>query len=110
MALSKENVAQLVDTARAILEERRDIISGCRDIMRTVGRDVDVHVEPFLTIFVFESETEAYPAGDERKLWNQKSLQEKDRMAEPYVNAMRGQIFAACDRILSDFEGDRSNY
>jgi hypothetical protein len=101
-ATTKERIARI---AREMLSGTMDLFVGCREICALRGSGLSETDEQVLTTIIgVESETDAFPIGSERSLWDADALREKDEELSQYLHKVRPIILAACRRIIEQFE------
>jgi hypothetical protein len=77
----------VIETARALSGLRNDVRPELRDSVRVFT--------------LVDSETDAYPLGEVRKLWNSEALATLDPSTEAAAEFYRADIRAACETIVS---------
>lgn len=94
---------ELVDTAKAMIDGRMDLIVGIRAICSlrfAVGAPDD---EIFFPIRGIESETDVFPVGELRKSYNQEYLARVDIEMSDYLKEAESDILDACKEIIKKF-------
>jgi hypothetical protein len=71
--------AELVAIARALLAENLDLLSGCRRLDQISARIEPLNRQIFNPIIGFVSETDDYPLGEIRNIYNKAYLDKLDR-------------------------------
>ncbi|HEY1923472.1 MAG TPA: hypothetical protein VGG44_12040 [Tepidisphaeraceae bacterium] len=109
--MPESDAQQAIALANAILDGSVPLILGCRRMLgplRRLGVEMDVEFRLFVGV---DSETDHLPVDpEERKLWNPKSLIEKDAEIEKYTAWARKLEFrAACEAVIRRFGKDGSS-
>lgn len=82
--------------AAAILRGEVDLIGGCLDLVASL-RAARLENDPdALRLVGFCSDTDAFPRGAARKLWNDDALAENDAERERYIDRWRETVVSAC--------------
>jgi hypothetical protein len=95
-----EKRAELVSTARAILDEDIHLIEGVRKICLLRHYVGDPGSEVFMPIRAIESETDHYPLGKVRSEYAQDFLGKLDAEMRCYLEDAKVDIFEACKEII----------
>ena len=99
----------LLDLAKSILNGQMQIAPGCLQIQQLLF-DLSLDVDKEFIIFTgFNSETDRFPLGQERSLWNQDSLKDKDKELARIEEFYKQQIFLACQAIINKFSSNLKN-
>lgn len=102
---SSENdkvISEVVNLANGILEERIDIIEGCRRLS-VLRHGIDGYNAEFLPFRGVASETDDFPIGEERNTWSAEALARMDSEREAYAIQMRKPIMQACKKLIETF-------
>lgn len=91
---------QLVHVAQAIIDEKIDLILGCREIDRLRSRLDEQESPLFFPFRAIASETDHVPFGDVRKHWNEQRLQQLDQETLAYVSEIRDAVVEDCRAII----------
>jgi hypothetical protein len=94
-----------VDTARAMLEGRRSVCDGCRNL-KALACDLvpDWRVDPDFVVFGgVDSESDDFPLGDVRGRWDPDVLANLDAERERYEAKVRDTVLAACRSVVNRF-------
>ena len=96
----EEPLADVLRIASGMLSGKVDLIAGSRKLceLRYLIGEPDNPV--FLPIIGFESDTDDYPLGVSRQLYNPAYLQEVEKEVAQYVQTAKPAVLAACRRIL----------
>jgi hypothetical protein len=96
----KSSRQKLLNAAHLILENKIDIIEGCR-IIRSLWRESGLPIDGSYYFFVaVDSETDTYITEEMRKLCSEKFLQEKDKEKEEYLRDTWPHIKEECQELL----------
>lgn len=100
-----EQGAVIVKVAQAILNGTMDVIDGAR-MLHGLGHDVSADdLDPDFSIFVvIDSDTDHLPIGDERQLWSENALVEKDEEIRKIKAFYKDDVVQACTRLILRFE------
>lgn len=107
---------QIVLVARRVLDERIDLIEGCRQLVRLYHCLREDEIDPYFSVIIgFESDTDMYPTGESRELYKDNYLKELDQGKEQSIKRSKNLIYEACAQIISRFEvvegfGKRDKY
>lgn len=91
------------NTARSILEETLDPIEGVRKICALRFGTENPDHEVFIALCGIESETDHFVFGEARNSYSPKYLRRIDSERIMYIDAVRGDIFKECRRIIDVF-------
>lgn len=94
---------EILRTANGMLVGQINLIEGSRkisDLRHAIGESEN---PVFAPIIGFESETDDYPLGPSRELWDPRRLREKDDEIGAYVVLAGPAVLEACKRILEQF-------
>ena len=95
---------RVVQVAEQILNQEIGLIEGARLLSRLRGEVTESQFDPDFTLFVgIDSETDALPVGDERQLWADSVLLEKDKEIKRLEDFYRDNVVAACKVLISRF-------
>ena len=95
-------ISEIVNLANEILEERIDIIEGCRRLSVLRYR-IDGYNDEFPPFRGVASETDDFPIGEERNTWSSEALARMDSEREAYVIQIRKPVMQACKRLIEIF-------
>jgi hypothetical protein len=102
--LRSSDRAKIVEVAQAMLDGALGIIEGSRrlnDLREALGiHHLD---EDFVGFVAIDSETDALPIGDVRKLWNEQRLVEKDREVQEAERLYRAGALEDCRKLVARF-------
>jgi hypothetical protein len=102
--MAETDVFTAVSIARAILDGSTPLFLGCKQLCGPLHRLEVSDQEPFVTIIGVESETDAFPISlQDREMWNQQRLAEKDAELAAYLPKIQEQVDAACRAIIDRF-------
>ncbi len=92
----------IVAVAKAIVEDKQDLLEGCRQIVAfRAGLSDEASSDPDLLVFVgVESELDDLPGAAERRHWESKALSEADRQRDEYLSAAAGELVRACCALI----------
>lgn len=94
---------QLVHVAQEIIDEKIDLMLGCREIDR-LRSHLDERESPLFFLFrAIASETDHVPFGDVRKHWNEQRLQQLDQETLAYVSEIRDSVVGDCHAIIDAY-------
>jgi len=91
--------ARIVSVAKKMLSGDMGIVEGSRLINGVSGRDDDL-----LDIFMLiASETEDFPVGDLRSLWEKGALERIERRTEAYIDQLRDEVLKTCEMLIQKY-------
>jgi hypothetical protein len=103
--MAETDIYNAVSIARGILDGSIPLFLGCKQLCGPLHRLEVSAQEPFVTIIGVESETDAFPIlPQDRKMWNQQRLAEKDAKLAAYLPKIREPVLVACREIIDRFE------
>ena len=113
MKLSREQfeksvAAQMVDAARAMLDGRHSFIEGAQKICslaHQIGLDRDLGLIAFIAV---DSETDALPLGEVRKLWQAEALAKLQPEIDHAEAWARETCQSECEALIARFGGQDS--
>lgn len=95
--------AEIVAVARALLAGNLDLVSGCRRLNQICRRIEPLNRKIFNPIIGFDSETEDYPLGEIRNIYEKAYLDKLDREIAEYSERARSGIFNSCRLIIAEY-------
>ncbi len=97
-------IEQLVGVAEDILEGRIGITEGARKLS-AFRSEKNLEADPDLLVATgVDSETDSFPLGDVRDLWNPAALKSKDAERAAVENHYHDYLMAACRRLVEKFK------
>jgi hypothetical protein len=91
---------ELKHIAHEVLEGRTDLVSGAREMTPHIMKLGLADDPDGRFIRGVDSETDHYPVGEARRLWEQKALEELDRKLEDYLSRVSVKAKGACQRLI----------
>lgn|SRR5690554_2811039 len=95
--------AELVRVARAMLDDKINLIEGVRRICSLRFEVNDPENEAFFIIRAIDSETDHYPLGEIRSRCSSEYLIRIDSEMDDYLEASREYLVDACIQIIKRF-------
>lgn len=89
--------------ARAIISGEMGIILGCRELLQYAFKAEWEEDDDLNTIKGIESETDEFPVDEDRKLWNENALKEKDKEIEQFENFYRELVISAVKNLVNRY-------
>ena len=92
--------AELATVLENILHEHIGLTEGCRKVvhvLNNLGERENILSNPFVG---YDSESDAYPLGDVRKLWSEEGLANADREREKTEAHYKDWVFDAARKLL----------
>lgn len=96
----------LVLTARAMIDASLNLVEGARRICEIRAKMGSRYDDLLSTIIAFESDTDLYPIGTDRLLYNREYLSELDRQLNSYIEEAKGDVIDACIRLIEFLDID----
>lgn len=92
---------KLISIANAILEEKIGIIEASRELAgyNYEMKDKNGQLNIFRSI---DSDTDHFPMGELRKLWDQQSLVRVDLEIKNYEEDVRDEVREACKKLIKE--------
>lgn len=94
--------------ARAILRGDADVIDGSLDLVAALQTAGLEHDSDARRLQGFCSDTDRFPRGRTRALWNADALAENDAERDRYVEAWRTEVMAVCRSLITKLTGQQS--
>ena len=91
----------LVDTLRAIAEQRIGMTEGCERVVALRGRLEQTDNELFLPFVGVYSELHVFPTGTAREMWSAEALAREDAKRIPAEQHYEPMIQTAIEKLLS---------
>ena len=95
--------AELIDVANAMLNERIDLLEGVRKICSLRHSIDDPNNEVFHPFRAIDSETDHFPLGETRSMYDKSKLAQLDEEMSAYAANARKDIFDACKNLIREF-------
>jgi hypothetical protein len=90
----------LVDTLRAIAEQRIGLTEGCERVVALRGRLGQTENDLFLPFVGVDSELHIFPTGTARERWSAEALAREDAKRIPAEQHYRPMILTAIEKLL----------
>jgi len=87
------------EVAAAVLDGRTTVLAAVRELYPLAHTDAIADEEDRTLVIAIESETDALPVGEVRKLWATDALEAKDAEIASAEELYRAQFLEACKRI-----------
>jgi hypothetical protein len=87
------------EVAAAVLDGRTTVLEAVRELYPLAHTDAITDEEDRTLVIAIESETDALPVGEVRKLWAPDALETKDAEIARAEEFYRAQFLDACKRI-----------
>jgi hypothetical protein len=94
------NWTSLVDTLRAIAEQRIGLTEGCERVVALRGRLGQTENDLFLPFVGVDSELHIFPTGTARERWSAEALAREDAKRIPAEQHYRPMILTAIEKLL----------
>jgi hypothetical protein len=110
MDTETEAKRRIVAEASLMLDGRRDLLEGCRNIVRYragLGK-AEMSDDDVMYMVVVESELDDVPTGSARPHWAPEALAEKDRKAQNYLRTVNDGLLQACRALVQKWGPGRS--
>jgi hypothetical protein len=93
---------RIVAEASLMLNGQRDLLEGCRRIVRYRAglSKQDLSDDDLMFMVVVESELDDVPTGPARPHWAPEALAEKDRKARDYIGRVQEELLKACQALV----------
>ena len=99
-AFRKQQWENLAEALENLLHDRVGLTEGCRQVVG-IGHSLKLDTPLFDSFRGFESESDAFPMGEVRKLWSATGLEEMDRQREKTESHYRDWILKAAKNLHS---------
>lgn len=97
----KEIKAEIIEIATKMIEEKIDLLEGCRILVHLQGKLNDPP-EAFFILRGIDSETDIFPTSQaERKQWNPEVLARLDKEKDEYISSIKEIMIEACSKIVA---------
>ena len=90
----------IVELCRELIDGATDFVSGSRALRKLYLEVPDTEKTMFFPIIGFESETDDYSLGEERKKYDQESLKKLDYQMADYTLRAKHSVLAACQTLI----------
>jgi hypothetical protein len=93
---------RIVGEASLMLDSQRDLLEGCRRIVRYRAglSKPDLSDDDLMFMVGVESELDDVPTGPARPHWAPEALAEKDRKARDYIARVKDELLKACQALV----------
>lgn len=103
-SLKKDIDGMILDTANGILQEKIEVLDGCRFLVKLYYKlNSDSTLEIFLPLMGIVSETDEFPLAEDRFVWSTESLGRMDKERDGYLLQVREIIIDTCREIIRSF-------
>jgi hypothetical protein len=100
----KTLIPGIIDVCSRMISGKIDLIAGSRDLQKYYVRAPRGEKELFYPIIGFESETDTYPMGEDRKKYDQKTLDTLDKEYSEYTIKAKSSVLSACSKIIEYYK------
>ena len=94
---------ELVAVANAMLDGRVNLLEGVRKICSLRHDSEKPDSDVFLTFRAVDSETDRFPLGELRSMYDKVKLAKLDEEMTAYVEDAKDDIFRACKNLIREF-------
>lgn len=96
---SESELQRVKEVAAAVLDGRTTVLEAVRELYPLAHTDAIADEGDRTLVIAIESETDALPVGEVRKLWAPDALEAKDAEIARAQELYRAQFLEACKRI-----------
>ena len=101
--VEKDYSAEAVMVTSKMLNEELDLVEGCRLLTELSCWFPESEKDLFAEFILHECETQVFPIGREREMWNPLALAEKDKEKDEYIREVKSSLFEACRQIVEHY-------
>lgn len=91
---------EIVKVASEIIGGELELVQGCRRLRELQARATWLDPGLFTTFAAVDSETDEFPVGVERAVWDEAARAEKDAELLRYVDIVRPTVEAECRALI----------
>lgn len=104
--MTEEPCVEALKAARSILDETMEPLDACRTLVAALQRCGSVIADHPASLVVrgVESETDDFPVGAQRELWDPVELSRLDREREEYWKLVESSVRDACTELIGILE------